>query len=77
LVAGGGFRGGHVVGQSDDKGIEVTDRPVYPVDLLGSIYQLSGIDFTANLPHPDGLDARVLPEPSDRVLSAGLLTEIM
>jgi hypothetical protein len=77
LVAGGGFQGGHVVGQSDDKGVEVIDRPVYPVDLLGSIYQLSGIDFTANLPHPDGLEARVLPEPSDRVLSAGLLTEIM
>jgi hypothetical protein len=77
LVAGGGFRGGHVVGQSDAKGEEVQDRPVYPVDLLGSIYQLSGIDFTANLPHPDGLDARVLPEVSDGVRSAGLLTEIM
>jgi len=77
LVAGGGFKGGGVVGASDAKGEDVADRPVYPVDLLGSIYQLAGIDFTANLPHPDGLDARVLPEPSERVKSAGLLTEIM
>ena len=56
LVAGGGFKGGHVVGSSDAKGEEVKDRPVYPCDLLGSIYQLSGIDATAKLPHPLGLE---------------------
>ena len=77
LVAGGGFKGGHVVGSSDAKGQEVKDRPVYPVDLLGSIYQLAGIDSNAKLPHPMGLEAHVLPAPSDRVKSAGLLTEIM
>ncbi len=77
LVAGGGFKGGHVVGASDEKGEKVAERPVYPVDLLGSIYTLAGIDYTASLPHPEGLPARVLPEPSDRVKSAGLLTEIM
>ncbi|MCL4201294.1 MAG: DUF1501 domain-containing protein [Pirellulaceae bacterium] len=77
LVAGGGFKGGQIVGESDATGSEVKDRPVYPIDLLGSIYQLSGIDFTTNLPHPDGLTAPVLPEPSDKVKSGGLLTEIM
>ena len=77
LVAGGGFRGGQVVGSSDEIGAEVKERPVYPVDLLGSIYQLAGIDTSAKLPHPLGLEARVLPTPSDRVKSAGLLTEIM
>ena len=30
LVAGGGFKGGHVVGASDAKAEEVKDRPVYP-----------------------------------------------
>ena len=77
LVAGGGFKGGHVVGSSDAKAMEVKDRPVYPVDLLGSIYQLAGINPNAKLPHPMGLEAHVLPAPSDRVKSAGLLTEIM
>jgi hypothetical protein len=77
LVAGGGFKGGHVVGSSDAKGEEVKDRPVYPVDLLGSIYQLAGIDAKAKLPHPMGLDAYVLPDASEKVKSAGLLTEIM
>jgi uncharacterized protein (DUF1501 family) len=77
LVAGGGFKGGRVVGSSDAKAEEVKDRPVYPVDLLGSIYQLAGIDAGARLPHPMGFEAQVLPAPSDRVKSAGLLTEIM
>jgi uncharacterized protein (DUF1501 family) len=77
LVAGGGFKGGHVVGSSDSKGEEVKDRPVYPVDLLGSIYQLAGIDAGARLPHPLGTEAYVLPHASEGVKSAGLLTEIM
>ena len=77
LVAGGGFKGGRIVGSSDDKGAEVKDRPVYTVDLLGSIYQLAGIEANAKLPHPLGADAHVLPAPSDKVKSAGLLTEIM
>jgi len=77
LVAGGGFKGGQVVGSSDEIGAEVKERPVYPVDLLGSIYQLAGIDAGAKLPHPLGLEAQVLPAPSERVKSAGLLTEIM
>ena len=31
----------------------------------------------ADLPHPEGLEAHVLPAPSEGVKSAGLLTEIM
>jgi hypothetical protein len=77
LVAGGGFKGGQVVGASDAKAEEVKDRPVYPTDLLGSIYQLAGIDAHARLPHPMGLEARVLPPPEGGVKSAGLLNEIM
>ncbi len=77
LVAGGGFKGGHIVGSSDAKAEEVRDRPVYPVDLLGSIYQLAGIDASAKLPHPLGAEAYVLPQAAEKVKSAGLLTEIM
>jgi hypothetical protein len=77
LVAGGGFKGGQVVGSSDKNGEEVKDRPVYPIDLLGSIYQLAGIDANAKLPHPMGEEAHVLPTEADGAKSAGLLTEIM
>jgi len=77
LVAGGGFKGGRVVGSSNATGEEVQDRPVYPVDLIGSMYQLLGIDATANLPHPQGQLAMVLPAAGDGAKSGGLLTEIM
>ncbi|MGD0896830.1 MAG: DUF1501 domain-containing protein [Thermoguttaceae bacterium] len=79
LVAGGGFKGGHVVGATDARGEYVKDRPVYPVDLLGSIYQLLGIDLATRLPHPRGdeVDVRVMPSAADNVKSAGLLKEIM
>ena len=77
LVAGGGFVGGRVVGSSDEKGEKVKERPVYPADLLGSMYLLAGIDASAKLPHPWGLDAYVLDTENEGMKSAGLLEEIM
>jgi hypothetical protein len=77
LVAGGGFKGGRVVGSSDEKGEQVKERPVYPADLLGSFYLLAGIDANANLPNPEGVDARVLDPEGERMKSAGMLEEIM
>jgi hypothetical protein len=77
LVAGGGFKGGQVVGATDARGEEVKDRPVYPADLIGSIYELLGIDPEGKLPHPAGLAARVTPSAAEGLPVAGRLKEIM
>ena len=77
LVAGGGFKGGQIVGSSDAKGETVKDRPVYPGDLIGSIYELAGIDPDANLPHPMNEIVRAVPTPEEGVKLAGRLKEIM
>ena len=77
MVAGGGFKGGHVVGASDARGEQVKDRPVYPADVIGSIYQLLGIDLEAKLPNPLGLDARVTPAAGEGIPLGGLLKELM
>jgi len=77
VVAGGGFKGGHVVGSSDAKGDEVKERPVYPADLIASMYELMGIDPNATLPHPQGQVIRVAPTAGEGVNSGGRLTEIM
>ncbi len=77
LLAGGGFKGGQVIGSSDAKGEEVKDRPVYPVDLIGSIYAQLGIAPTTKLPNPEGLPTFVLPQAADGIKSGGLLKEIM
>jgi hypothetical protein len=77
VVAGGGFQGGRVVGASDEKGENVKDRPVYPCDLIASMYELLGIDPDAKLPHPQGLDVRVTPTAAEGVTMGGRLKEIM
>jgi len=77
MLAGGGFKGGQVIGSSDAKGEEVKDRPVYPVDLIGSIYAQMGIDPATKLPNPEGLPMAVMPGAADGIKSAGLLKEIM
>ena len=77
LIAGGGFKGGHIVGATDEKGEEVVERPVYPADLMGTFYLLAGIDASAELPNPLGLEARVLDPEKEGMESTGLLEEIL
>jgi len=77
MLAGGGFKGGRVVGASDAKGETVKERPVYPCDLIASIYELLGIDPDGKLPHPMGLPVRVTPSAADGVKMGGRLKEIM
>jgi uncharacterized protein (DUF1501 family) len=77
MLAGGGFKGGQVVGSSDAKGEEVKDRPVYPVDLIASMYTQLGIDPAAKLPHPMGTPTPVIPSKAEGVKSAGLLKELV
>ncbi|MDF7824354.1 DUF1501 domain-containing protein [Pontiellaceae bacterium B12227] len=77
VIAGGGFQGGHVIGSSTANGTEVADRPVYPWDLIGSMYEQLGIDPNAQLPHPQGLDVRVCATEEDGITMGGRLREIM
>ena len=77
LVGGGGFKGGHVVGSSDARGEEVNERPVYPCDLLGSIYELLGIEAETKLPHPQGLALQVVPSPAEGIKTGGRLKELI
>jgi hypothetical protein len=74
VVAGGGFKGGRVVGASDATGENVAERPVAPIDLLGSICELMGIDPDGSLPNPRGLDLQIMPADGE---TQGRLTEIM
>lgn len=44
LVAGGGIRGGQVIGSSNSRGEVPKDRPLKPQDLIVSLYRKLGID---------------------------------
>lgn len=73
FVGGGGFTGGAVVGATDDKGMEVTDRPIYPQDFLGSIYEKLGINPEGTIKNGRG-EAVPITISSE---GSGRLTEIM
>lgn len=46
MVAGGGLRGGQVVGATNSKAEHPVERPLKPGDLLATIYRVLGIDQT-------------------------------
>lgn len=68
LLAGGGIRGGQVIGSSDATGESPQDRPITPADLAATIFTLLGIDPQRLLHTTDGRpihisrDGRVVPE---------------
>jgi hypothetical protein len=53
LFAGGGVRGGQVIGSSDALGAEPKDRPIEPAEVAASIYHALGIDPKTRLMGPD------------------------
>ena len=76
LVAGGGFKGGQVVGKSDATTDNVAERPVTPVEFLGSICELAGVDPEGRLPNPKGFELNVMPLPTGKKAGHGRLKEI-
>ena len=55
VFAGGGIRGGQVVGATDRRGEDVTDRRVGPPDFLATVYRHLGIDYeTTMIPDQTG-----------------------
>jgi len=61
LVAGGGTKGGQIIGRSDATGTEPADRPVSPQELVASIFHALGVSHGATIPGPDGTPVAVYP----------------
>jgi uncharacterized protein (DUF1501 family) len=59
VLAGGGIRGGQVVGKSDSHGESPADRPVTPADLARTIYHTLGIEGATELHTSDGRPVQV------------------
>jgi uncharacterized protein (DUF1501 family) len=70
VLAGGGVRGGQVIGASDRNGESPHDRPVTPADLARTIYTLLGVNPDHEL-HTD--DGRPVPVNQDGKLIEELL----
>jgi Protein of unknown function (DUF1501) len=68
LLAGGGIRGGQVIGTTDRTGEAPIDRPITPGDLVRTIYTLLGIDPDAEIRTADGRPVR-LTSPETQLIS--------
>ncbi|MBU6402831.1 MAG: DUF1501 domain-containing protein, partial [Verrucomicrobia bacterium] len=52
--AGGGVKGGRVIGKSDDIGGYPVERPVRPAEVVATIFHSLGLDLETHLPGPQG-----------------------
>jgi uncharacterized protein (DUF1501 family) len=52
--AGGGVKGGRVIGKSDEIGAYPVERPVNPSEVVATIFHSLGLDLTTELPGPSG-----------------------
>ncbi len=73
VLAGGGFKGGQVIGSSNKTGEEPAERPVSPQEIIRTIYYQLGIDPDGKMPNPRGLDVTVSAPSS----TGGLLKELI
>jgi hypothetical protein len=62
LLAGGGLRGGQVIGATNDKAEHPVERPLKPGDLLATIYRFMGIDSTLAFKDHAGRPIPILDE---------------
>ena len=62
MIAGGGFKGGQVVGATNDKAEHPIRHALTPADLLATVYRNLGIDITQSFEDHAGRPIPILPE---------------
>jgi len=68
LMAGGGIKGGNVVGSSDKDGVLPDENPVNPYDLHATLCHAMGIDHTKEIMTPTGRPMHVIREGAKPVM---------
>ncbi len=68
FMAGGGIKGGQVIGKSDEDAIMPAERPVNPHDLHASICYALGIDHSKEVETPLGRPMRLVSEGAKPVI---------
>jgi hypothetical protein len=72
VFAGGGVKGGNIVGASDAIGAAPQDRPVTPAHVAATVYKCLGIPIDTELKTPQGRVVRLVDhgfEPIDELLA--------
>ena len=66
-LAGGGVRGGQIIGASDSRGESPASNPVTPGDLTRTLYTLLGVDPDTSLTTEEGRPIRMAPQDSSLI----------
>ena len=61
-MAGGGLKGGQVVGATNSKAEHPVDRALKPCDILATVYHVLGIDPTLSFKDHSGRPMPILDE---------------
>ena len=67
MMAGGGIKGGSIIGASDPDGMEVAERPVKVADLHATLCHALGIDFNKELTTPQGRPIRLVRKEANPI----------
>ena len=68
FMAGGGIKGGQVIGKSDEDAMQPADRPVNPNDLHATVCHALGIDHAKEVETPLGRPMRLVSEGAKPVM---------
>ena len=60
VIGGGGVKGGITVGDTDKDGVDVVDRPVGVMDLVGTMTKAMGIDVATQYTTPRGRPMKIV-----------------
>jgi len=68
VFAGGGVRGGQVVGASDAIGSEPREQPVTPAQIVATVYHSMGVPMDARFPGPRGTSIAIVEPGTEPIL---------
>ena len=68
VLAGGGIKGGRVIGKTDAQGAAVTERPISVKDFMATVCRVLGIDYTRTIHTPSGRPIRIV-DKGEKVIS--------
>jgi hypothetical protein len=68
LMAGGGVKGGRIIGASDEIGAQPKDRPTTPAEVVATVYHALGVSLDTELPGLQGRPTRLVDNGVEPVL---------
>jgi len=67
VLAGGGIKGGQVIGKTDRDGATVTERPITVADFMATVCRILGIDYTKKNTTPSGRPIRLVDKDANPI----------